>query len=146
MNTMWLFIWLAAAIIFGIIEIVTIQLVAIWFSIGSVVAMIACSFGAPIWIQIMLFGVASLILLPLTRPFVKKVLKIKHINTNADRLIGKEAIVTETISNLEGHGAVKISGVVWTARSLNDDIIEKDEKVIIKSIEGVKLIVTKSVI
>lgn len=143
MNITWLVIWLVAVIIFAVVEIVTFQLVAIWFAVGAVCGMAACTFGAPFWAQLLIFGVMSLILLLLTRPFVKKFLSVKHVNTNADRLIGKVALVTQSICNLESRGTVKYSGVTWVARSKDGADIDEGEKVSIESIESVKLIVSK---
>lgn len=143
METQLLIIWLIAAVVLGVAEIATVQLVAIWFAIGAVAAMAVCSVGLPLWVQILVFGVVSLILLLLTRPFVKKVLKMRHVNTNADRLIGKIVTVTETIGEREKRGTVKYSGVTWNAVSEDGHIIKKGEEVEIKAIEGSKLIVSK---
>lgn len=143
MNTTILLFWLIAVIVFGVAEIFTIQLTAIWFSIGSVAGMVACSFGAPLPIQLLAFAIVSLILLALTRPFVRRFLTMREVRTNADRLIGKTALVTEDIRNLEAHGAVIYSGVTWTARSEDGSNITKGEKVTIQKIEGSKLIVSK---
>jgi len=142
MDTTWLIIWLAAAVIFGIVELATVQLVSIWLAIGSVVAMIACTFGAPVWVQLLVFGAASALFLILTRPFVKKVIKIKPVSTNAHRMIGKTVVVTEKIGK-NSYGAVKFSGVTWTAKSESGEEIQTGENVIIKAIEGSKLIVSK---
>lgn len=142
MDTTWLIIWLAAAVVFGIVELATIQLVSIWLAIGSVAAMIACTLGVPAWVQILVFGVVSAVFLILTRPFVKKVIKIKHVSTNADRMIGKTVVVTEKISK-DSNGAVVYSGVTWTAKSENGEEIQTGEEVEIKAIEGSKLIVAK---
>lgn len=61
-----------------------------------------------------------------------------------DSLIGKEAVVTETINNLKNTGAADIHGVTWTARTdSNLDTVEKDSIVVIERIDGVKLIVKK---
>lgn len=143
MNLTWLIIWLVVTVVFAIVELATIQLVAIWFSVGSVVAMVSCTFGAPVYVQFILFVVVSLVLMACTRPFVKKFLSVKHVSTNADRLIGKIAVVTSDIDNLEFKGSVKISGVTWTARSDNGSIIKEGKKVRINKIEGVKLIVSE---
>lgn len=142
LDTTWLIIWLAAAVVFGIVELATIQLVSIWLAIGSVAAMIACTLGVPAWVQILVFGVVSAVFLILTRPFVKKVIKIKHVSTNADRMIGKTVVVTEKISK-DSNGAVVYSGVTWTAKSENGEEIQTGEEVEIKAIEGSKLIVAK---
>ena len=56
--------------------------------------------------------------------------------------IGKEAVVTETIDNLSGTGAVRLDGKIWSARLIGEDErAEVNEKVRVKKIEGVKLIV-----
>lgn len=143
MNISLLIFWFVAVIVFAVVELVTFQLVAIWFAIGGVCGMAACSLGAPFWVQLLVFGTISLILLAATRPFVKRFLKVKHVHTNADRLIGKTAVVTQSINNLESRGAVTISGITWTARSDDGSAIDEGEKVRILRIEGVKLIVSR---
>ena len=59
--------------------------------------------------------------------------------TNADRVVGKEAVVTETVDNLRGQGLVSVGGNVWTARSENDLVLPEGSRVTILRIEGVKL-------
>ena len=61
-------------------------------------------------------------------------------------VVRKEAVVTERIDNLQSTGTVQINGQVWTARSVNPEHrIEKDEIVMVRAIEGVKLIVGKRI-
>ena len=133
--------WLVAAVFFLIVEAATPALVSIWFALGAFVALIAAFFGAQLWIQILLFLVASAVALVVTRPLAKKYLDKKHIPTNADMVIGKEGVVTEEINNLSAHGAVSCQGKVWTARSLDEKILAEGTKIKVHSIEGVKLIV-----
>ncbi len=138
-----IYFWAALTVILIIVEAVTVQLVTIWFAVGSLAAVIANLAGAnEIW-QSIIFVAVSLIVLALTRPYVKKAIEKKAVPTNADRFIGKEAIVTETIDNRAGRGQVKIGGIEWTARSEDDSVIEPDELVVVKKIEGVKVIVEK---
>ena len=57
-------------------------------------------------------------------------------------IIGKTAIVTKNIDNLNGTGEVKIHGEIWRAVNEKDEeIIEKEKKVEVLRIDGVKLIV-----
>lgn len=79
-----------------------------------------------------------------TRPFAAKHLMKNVEKTNVDSLIGKEGIVKQEINNLEAQGVVKLSGMEWSARSADDSKIAAGEKVLVQSIDGVKLIVTKS--
>ena len=137
-------LWLALLIVFAVLEASTVSLVSIWFMGGALTALIAALCGAEIWLQIILFFVVSIALLLCLRPLSKKLLKKKKVATNADSNIGKTAVVTETIDNLRGTGAVKISGVEWSARSVDDSVLEKDTVVRILRIEGVKVCVERA--
>ena len=102
--------------------------------------------GAAVWLQIFWFVIVSVATLVLTRPLVKRYVDSRSVATNADRSIGRAAVVTERIDNLAATGAVKLDGVVWTARSTDDAVaIETGERVTVRAIEGVKLIVERSV-
>lgn len=134
--------WLAVMIVLLIIEGVVPGLVSVWFAVGALAAMISALFEAPFWLQTVWFLIVSIASLCLTRPLVKKYVNSKVQPTNADALIGKECIVTESIDNIAGEGAVKISGQVWTARSTDDSVkIAQGKIVTVKEIRGVKLIV-----
>lgn len=138
--------WVVALVVFLIVEAVTAGLVSIWFVCGSLVALICAALGAAVWLQIFWFVIVSVATLVLTRPLVKRYVDSRSVATNADRSIGRAAVVTERIDNLAATGAVKLDGVVWTARSTDDAVaIETGERVTVRAIEGVKLIVERSV-
>ena len=106
-------LWLILLVAFAIVEGVTVSLVSVWFIGGAAAALIAALCGAEVWLQVVLFFGVSIVLLLCLRPLSKRLLKQKKVATNADSNIGKEAIVTEEIDNLQGKGAVKIAGVEW---------------------------------
>ncbi len=135
------YIWLAALVAFIVIEALTIQMLTVWFALGSLAAVIATLCGASTGVQIAVFLAVSVVALVATRPFVKRFTGLKYSPTNADRLIGEKAIVTADIDNLNETGAIKVKGSEWTARSANGDAIPKGQTVTVKEIEGVKLIV-----
>ena len=138
--------WVVALVVFLIVEAVTAGLVSIWFVFGSLVALICAALGAAVWLQIFWFVIVSVATLVLTRPLVKRYVDSRSVATNADRSIGRAAVVTERINNLAATGAVKLDGVVWTARSTDDAVaIETGERVTVRAIEGVKLIVERTV-
>lgn len=136
-----IYAWVALMIVFAAVELITPQLVCIWFAIGSLGAFIAASLNAPLWQQIVIFILVSVIMIFVTRPLYQRFVKTKLVPTNSDRLIGETAVVTEAIDNLEAKGAVKVQGQVWSARSENGEIIPENSRVTVLRIEGVKLIV-----
>ena len=136
-------IWIAAIVIFGVAEAATAGLTSIWFVLGSVAALIAAICNGPIWLQIVLFFVVSIATLAATRPLVTKLMKKDIKPTNADRVLGGSARVTERIDNDVPTGAVYIDGKTWSARSSTGEIIEPDAMVRVVRMEGVKLYVEK---
>ena len=135
-------VWVVIMVVFLVVEAATAGLTCIWFAIGAIAALIAALFGAPIWLQLVWFFVVSVVTLYFTRPLVLKYVNSRSQPTNADMVIGKEALVTEAIDNVESAGAVAVGGKVWTARSENGEPIEVGSIVTVLRIEGVKLIVS----
>ena len=131
--------WLVALLIFAVAEGVTVALVSVWFCGGALAALIAAALGGPIWLQVLLFLAVSGILLAVVAPWARKASRTDPVATNADRHIGKAALVTEEINNLRETGAVKLDGVVWTARSEHDEIIPVGATITVKRITGVKV-------
>ncbi len=134
-------IWAILIVVFLIVEGVTAGLASIWFALGAIVALISIFLGAPLWLQITLFIVVSAVTLIFTRPLAHKYVNKRTQPTNADRVIGMTATVTEPVDNVAGKGYVSVNGRLWPARSESGEPIEKDASVTVKSIEGIKLIV-----
>ena len=134
-------IWIAAMVIFGVVEAITVGLTSIWFVVGSVAGLIAAICGGPIWLQLALFFVVSIVCLAATRPLVKKLLRQDVTATNADRVLGQTARVTESIDNAVPTGAVYVGGMTWTARSESGQPIPRNAQVKIVRMEGVRLFV-----
>lgn len=138
--------WLIASAVFLLIEILTLGLTSIWFAGGAVVAAIAALFGVPFLVQMLLFIVVTCSLFALTRPVAKRYLNNRVQKTNTDALIGQTALVKETINNMESKGYVQLNGQDWTARSAEaGEIIPAGCEVVVKEIQGVKLIVEREV-
>ena len=136
-------IWLILAGVFIIIESMTVGFFVFWFAVGALIALIASLFIDNVIIQSAIFIISSTLLLILTKPLVKKFVKNNEtIPTNVYSLIGKEALVIENINSIEGTGKVKVDGEIWSATA--DSNIEKDTKVKISSINGVKVKVEKN--
>ena len=136
-------LWGILIAIFVIFEALTPQLTTIWLAAGAIVALVADILGAQTWLQVVLFLTVSVLLIALTRPIVKKFVQHHKEPTNLDRLIGSKAIVIEDINNILNIGRVQIKGLSWSAISQDGSIINEDEIVVIHSIQGAKLIVSR---
>ena len=136
-------VWLILFLILLLVEAATVSLTSIWFALGALAALICSISGGPLWLQLVFFFLTSILTLIFTRPLAKKHVNSKIVSTNFDRVIGMEAVVTEEIDNIKSRGAVLIDGKIWTARSSDGSIIEKDSVVKACKIDGVKLIVSK---
>ena len=135
-------IWLIVLVVCLVVEISTLGLTSIWFAGGALLAMLIAMIGGPLWLQVLIFLVTSVVWLIFTRPIAKKYFNKNREKTNVNSKIGKQAIVTVTIDNLKGEGEIVTEGMEWTARSLDASVIEEGSIVIIEKIEGVKAIVS----
>lgn len=135
-------LWVIAAVVFLIVEVISAALCSLWFVVGSVAALIAAAFGGALWLQIVLFIVVSAGCFVLLYPRLKNHLRKNRQATNADMVIGQECVVTQRIDNLAGTGAVTVGGKTWTARTADGRIVEPGAVVVAGSIQGVKLIVS----
>lgn len=133
-------VWLISFLLLLFIEVITINLVTIWFALGSLAALITTILTDNVNIQVIVFIVVSAVSLIITKPLVAKLRKRKITPTNLDRVIGKEGVVIQEISK-NSYGEVKVGGSVWTATSTKN--IKKDSQVKVLKIDGVKLVVEK---
>lgn len=141
MSEMMIF-WLIVIIISIGVEAATLGLASIWFAGGALAGLLAAAFNAPLVVQILLFFVVSLVLLFFTRPIAVKYFNKERVKTNVESLVGRQAIVTSEIDNLQGIGQVVVNGQEWSARCIDDRIkIPVGSVVNIMAISGVKLIV-----
>ena len=136
-------LWLGAAVLFGVVEALTAGLVSIWFVAGAAAALIGALLGAGTGVQAALFLAVSAAALAATRPLVRRFTKDGTVATNADRALGETAKVTEAIDNAASTGAVYVDGKTWTARSADGSVIPEGAVVEILRMEGVKLFVKK---
>ena len=134
------FLWLIIFIVLIITELLTINLVTIWFAFGALLALVVEVSFSNIVLDTITFVITSFLLIILTKPIIDR-LKVKKIETtNLDMVINKIGIVTEDIKQ-DKIGEVKVLGKRWSAYSSTE--IKKNEKVKILSIDGVKLKVEK---
>lgn len=141
---MW-YMWLIAAGVFFIAEIITVGFMIFWLGIAALIVCLLSLIVDNIFIQMAVFVVLSTLLLFLTRPFIEKfvIKKDEKVITNAFSIIGKQAKVTKAMDAVTKLGQIKVGQETWTAKTADDVILEEGDVVKVDSIEGVKAIVSK---
>ena len=136
------FYWLIILVVALIVEIATMGLTSIWFAGGALIAWGMAVIGFGTMVQIVVFIVASLLLMILTRPLAVKFFNVKRQKTNAESLIGQCAVVIEEVDTIKAQGRVEIHGMEWSAKTDEPDgKIPVGRVVVVNGIQGVKLII-----
>ena len=137
--------WLMIFAVFLVIEIITLGLTTIWFALGAIAAFLTAYIGFGMVFQIVVFLLVSIALFVITRPIAMRFFNKERERTNAESLIGQKAVVKEKIDTLRGEGRVEVNGMEWSAKTDESETIEAGTIVLIKGIQGVKLIVEAEV-
>ena len=134
-------IWVGVMVIFGVLEAATVGLTSIWFVVGAIGGLIVSMLGGQIWLQLVVFFIVSIGSMIAARPLVVKYINQATTATNADRVLGAIARVTEAIDNTVPMGAVYVDGKTWSARSESGEKIAAGTLVRVLRMEGVRLFV-----
>lgn len=140
---LWL-LWTLVCVLALILEVSSGTFYLMCFALGA-----ACSIvmslvpGVPLWVQVLVFAVASAIAVFGVRPFAVKYLHPHHADrvSNADALIGREGTVIEPITP-QHDGYVKVDGDEWRAVSADGSAIAKGVSVRIISRDSIIVTVT----
>lgn len=139
-------IWLVAALGLAGAEALTGDLFLLMLSGGALAASGSSAlFGAPIWVDGLVFTVVSIALLVSVRPVLRRRFAAgTGMLEPAKALEGKSALVLDTVARHEGQ--VKLDGEVWTARPINeDDVYQPGDHVTVMRIDGATAVVFKAV-
>ena len=119
------------------------SLISVWFTAGSLIALIASLLGMSLPGQVALMLVSSIVLLIAFVLLRRKmgILPSQKQATNADALIGKQGEVIQRVDPVENIGQVQVNGQIWSARTDGSQAIEVGTAVKITELRGVKLVV-----
>ena len=134
-------IWGTIILLTLVIQLITKDVEAFWFTGGSIVALSLSLFRLHIAIQLSVFIGVTAILIFTVGLWVRRLIMTKNIPTNSDSLIGKEILVLEDVNEYE-KGSGVINDVVWTITCQAGINIPKGKHAVIMAIDGNKLVVT----
>ncbi len=135
-------IWLMIVILLIIIEAMTVNLVSAWFIASGIVSLFVSLLCDSFFIQFGVFVLLGILLLIFTRASLLQKMEARKEKTNLDLVLDKVGIVTQKITK-NTVGEVKVDGKFWSA--ISDRVIPVDAHVLVKEIQGVKLVVEKIV-
>ena len=130
-------VWLAIAILFGLAEMLSLDLVLAMLAVGALAGLVTAAVGAPFVLQFLVAGGASVAMLALVRPnLVKRLHAGPELTLGHGKLVGTQGLVTETVTSLTP-GRVRLSGEIWSAQPYDETLtIEPGETVEVLQIKG----------
>src|SRR5690349_3294257 len=115
-------IWLGLAMLLGVAELVSLDLILLMLAGGALVGAGASLLHLPAAVQVFAAVLTSVAMLALVRPnVVRRLHSGPDLVTGHDKLIGKQGVVISEVSC--DAGQVRIAGEVWTARPYDDDAV-----------------------
>ncbi len=139
--SLWM-IWIIIGIACVIIEIFTPGFFFMSIGMSAILTGLFALVVSNVFIQAIVFIIISFLIFINMKKLSKKIFKTTDKPTNVYALIGKKGMVTKDITKTT-RGYVKINGEIWSAISVNEDDIEKDSIVVVRKVEGNKVIVEK---
>ena len=143
MEYLWV-VWTTVIVAAVVAEVLIPGLVAIWFVPGGIVSLVLSLFSVDLWVQVLVFLLLSIAFLLCSRFIFRKLIIKPSAKTNIDTVIGEKCVVTERVENLAGCGQVKVKGMEWSARTIDEsETLSVGDVVTVVAVEGVKLIVRR---
>ncbi len=137
-------LWVLLAVILAVGEVMSLSLFLAPFAIGALFGAVADLAGAGDAVAVIVFLVSSGLLFGFVRPIARRHMRTPaQLRTGTAALVGKTALVTETVS--ADAGAVKLEGELWTARPyVSDEVIETGSRVHVVEIQGATALVSEA--
>lgn len=133
-------VWLVAGLLLIAAEVLSTDFVLIMLGVGALVAAGSAALGASIWVEVAAFAGASLALITVARPMLRRRLHPAAVPTNAEALVGYKAVVVSTVDS--SGGKVKLRGELWSARAFDEtEVLEPGQTVTVMNISGATAIV-----
>lgn len=136
-----LILWIIIGATALVADLITNVFLFIWFTIGSIAAIIAMTLGYSMTVQVITFVAVSAIFMAVGYPLVKETIKktVKKTPTMEQGYIGRKITVDEEVM---GKAIIKFDGIYWTIKNIGEPI-KKGDSIEISGIEGNKLLVKK---
>jgi membrane protein implicated in regulation of membrane protease activity len=133
--------WIVVAVFFFLTEVFTAGIVLMCFGVGALGAALAAFLGVGLALQIVVFIVVSGVAVLLSRPLAARISRPGVQQIAGDRVIGKWAVVLQTVDPMTNTGMVRVESERWRAESKEGEQLEAGEVVEVVGVDGVRLLV-----
>jgi len=142
-------LWLIAGVVLIAVELVSGTVVLLMLGLAALAGAGASALGAPLGVDVAVFGVSAAALVLLLRPALQRRMGADGaggpVNAGPRALLGAAAEVVEPITG-DDPGTVRIAGALWTARALHDGpdapVLATGDPVVVVDIRGATAVVT----
>jgi len=139
-------VWIAVALAFAIVEVVTVGLFAAFIALGAVAAAVVAFLGLDLLAQTVALAVVAVGGIVVARPPLLHYLQTHRrpeLLSGAAAMVGRVTVVVDPIQGANGHGHVRIAGEDWPARSRDGQPIPAGASVQVVAIHGATLVVDR---
>jgi membrane protein implicated in regulation of membrane protease activity len=136
--------WLGLAVVLGIVEVTSLDLVFAMLAVGALSGSVTSLVTNNLAIEVLVALAVAVGMLFVVRPIALSHLRTpRAIRTGVAALIGERGLVTEQVDR--HNGRIKLKGEVWSARTYDpSDVIEAGKSVEVVEIDGATAVVYES--
>jgi membrane protein implicated in regulation of membrane protease activity len=137
-------VWLGLAVVLGIVEVTSLDLIFAMLAVGALSGAVAALATDNLAVEVLVSLAVSLGMLFVVRPIALNHLRTPHaIRTGVAALIGESGVVIEQVNSQDGR--IKLRGEVWSARTYDPShVIAAGKNVEVVQIDGATAIVYES--
>lgn len=139
-------IWILIALVLLAIEWLTTTFHLGFFAFGAVAVgiLVLAGFGGPLWLQLIVFALVSMIFLLIFRKPLREKLGLEGMSKEIESIANENGVALETIAP-GATGKIQIRGTSWNGRNEGDLEIGAGERCSIDRIEGLTLVILPSI-
>ena len=132
-------IWTLIGFFFLALEFVSTTMHSAFFAAGAflVAILVAAHVGGPLWAQLLVFTLFSMITLLLLRPLIVKRLNLS-VTKVVDTMVGEQAILMDDLPPA-GLGKAEMRGSTWNARNIGETLLSRGQRATVERVEGLVL-------
>lgn len=136
-------VWFVIIVLTIIIEILTVDLTTIWFTVGAIISLILSAFDVPVIVQIIVFLVVSIALIVTVGKWTRRFFNKKTTPTNIGEAIGQEIVILKDADEFN-YGEGKYKGLFWTIAVEHGESVKAGDVAVVEKVDGNKLVVKKA--